>query len=152
MALEAVGAASSIAALLEVTCKVLGYLKDVRDAGEERESYYNEASTLCGLLSTLQLRARVERNAKGNTDPWFAEVRKLQHGPLEQYRTALESFAQKVTPGFGSRHELAQRLKWAFIKKDVRELLAKVERLMNLVSIALQMDHLYVFCLRSLVA
>jgi hypothetical protein len=65
--------------LLKLTCKILGHLKDVRDSGEECESCYNEASTLCGLLSTLQLRARVERHLRIAMEIQYSNHRSDQH-------------------------------------------------------------------------
>lgn len=141
--MEAVlGVASSIIALVDLTIEVLGYIKSVKEAEKDRDSYCQEAPALCGLLTTL--RVHVESNGEQKADPWFASVRMLQHGLMEQYRISLETFAEKVAPGTGRRQKVLRRLTWTFIKDDVKDILAKMDRLKILVSIALQMDHLYV--------
>lgn len=138
--LEAVGAASSIAALVELTFKIIVYMKDVHDAGEDIEDYNREAPNLVGLLTNL--RARIEQRVDGNRDPWFESIHKLQHGPMEQYRTALELFAREIAPAAGFGKQVVQRMKWPLIKDNVKDILAKTERLKGLIIIALQMDHL----------
>jgi hypothetical protein len=142
MALEAVGAASAIAALAELTIKVMGHIKDVRDADKQIEDYNREASSLVTLLTSL--RARIMQNGAKTGDPWFDSVRMLQHGPMQQYQTALEAFALKVAPRPGRRGKIFHRMLWVFNKRDVQDLVAKMERLKTLISVALQMDHLLV--------
>lgn len=137
---EAVGAASSIAALVELTFKVIVYMKRVDDAGEDIEDYYREAPNLVGLLTSL--RAHIEQRGDRNRDPWFESIRNLQQGPMEQYRTALEILERKVAPATDFGKKVAQRMKWPFIKDDVKDILVKIERLKGLIVIALQMDHL----------
>ena len=64
---------------------------------------------------------------------------------MQQYQIAVEAFKAKITPGTGLREELTQRMTWKFIKDDVKDILAKTERLKSLIVIALQKDHLQVF-------
>jgi hypothetical protein len=136
--MDGLSAAASIIAVVQLTGTVLSYLKAVHDAGKDCESYFQEAPGLCGLLTTLQIHILGGRNS----EPWFNAVRTLEHGPLDQYKAALKQFVSKVSPGEGRRERLAQRLTWAFVKDDIKDLLGKTERLKSLVQIALQMDHL----------
>jgi len=105
--MDGLSAAASIVAVVQLTATMLSYLKAVHDAGKECESYFQEAPGLCGLLTTLQIHILEGRNA----EPWFDAIRTLEHGPLDQYKAALEKFAANMSPGEGRRKRLAQRLR-----------------------------------------
>lgn len=137
---ETLGVVSGIIAVADLTYTVLGYLKSVHDAGKEIQDYNREAPNFAELLTSLAV--HVAQSGGQNGDPWFESVRALQHGPMQQYRTAVETFKEKVTPGTGRRERFAQHLIWKFVKDDVKHILEKMERLKSLIVIALQKDHL----------
>ena len=130
---------ASVIAVLQLTGTVLSYLNDVKKAPKECQQCTIEASNLQNLL--INLRYRLEQGQIG--DPWFAAVRALniENGPLDQYKQALEQLQSKVDVGNGVR-KVKRQLVWKFSKAEVAEILARMERLKSLLSIALEMDHL----------
>lgn len=130
---------TSVIAVLRLTGEVIGYLNDVKDAPNECQQCAIEASNLQNLL--INLRYRLEQGHTG--DPWFTAVRSLnvENGHLDQYKQALEQLQSRVDAGNGAQ-KIKRRLVWKFSKAEVAGILARMERLKTLVSIALEMDHL----------
>ena len=130
---------TSVIAVLQRTGEVIGYLNDVKDAPNECQQCAIEASNLQNLL--INLRYRLEQGRTG--DPWFTAVRSLnvENGHLDQYKQALEQLQSRVDVGNGAQ-KIKRRLVWKFSKAEVAGILARMERLKILVSIALEMDHL----------
>jgi hypothetical protein len=129
---------ASIIAVCQLTNEVVQYLNDAKEAPKECQRCIIEASNLLDLL--ISLRFHAEQAKIG--DCWFEQLRKLnvKDGPLDQYKQALESLINKVEIKDGIQ-KVKGRLLWKFNKKQVAEILARVERLKSLVSIALEMDH-----------
>ena len=130
---------ASVIAVLQLTGEVIGYLNDVRDAPNECQQCAIEASSLQNLL--INLRYRLEQGHTG--DPWFTAVRSLnvENGHLDRYKQALEQLQSRVDVGNGVQ-KIKRRLVWKFSKAEIAGILARMERLKTLVSIALEMDHL----------
>ena len=130
---------ASVIAVLQLTGEVIKYLSDVADAPKECQECTIEASNLHNLL--INLRYRLEQGQTG--DPWFTAIRTLnvENGPLDQYKQALEQLRSKVDTNNGAQ-KMKTRLVWRFSKAEVTGILAKMDRLKTLVSIALEMDHL----------
>lgn len=137
---ETLGVVSGIIAVADLTYKVLGYLKSIHNAGKETQDYNREAPNFAELLTSLAV--HIAQSGGQDGDPWFESVQTLQRGPMQQYQTAVERFKEKVTPGTGFREKMTKRITWKFVKEDVKEILAKMERLKSLIVIALQKDHL----------
>ncbi len=139
---SAVGLAASILQIINTTAQIIQYLKDVREAPEERAQIQREADSLLGLLKSL--RDRVEH--ANQKDPWYVQICSLegQGGPLDQYQSAMIALAKKLKPESGVK-KLEKRLLWTFDKKQIKATLVLIERLKSLISLALQGDHLYGF-------
>jgi hypothetical protein len=131
--------AASIIAVLQLTGEVIKYLNDVKDAPKECQQCATEASNLLNLL--INLLYHLNQGKTG--DPWYTAVRALnvENGPLDQYKQALEQLRSRVEIQDGVQ-KVKRRLLWKFIKAEVAGILARMERLKTLVSIALEMDHL----------
>jgi hypothetical protein len=136
---------ASIIAVLQLTGVVIGYLNDFRDAPKECQQCTIEASNIQNLL--INLRYRLEQGQARN--PWFTAVRTLnvENGPLDQYKQALEQLRSKVEIQDGVQ-KVRRRLLWKFSKAEVAGILERMERLKTLVSITLEMDHLWVLSYR----
>jgi hypothetical protein len=130
---------ASLIAVLETTAEVISYLNDVRSAPKECAEFAIEASSLYSLLVALKYRLEEGRS----NEAWFASVRSLgvKNGPLDQYKEALEHLAGKVSDVSKIRM-IGRALTWKFGREEVNNILAKIERLKGLISIALEMDHL----------
>ena len=132
---------ASIIAVLQLTGEVIKYLKDIKDALKECRYCATKASDLHSILINLLYHLNQDQTG----DAWFTAVRNLniENGPLDQYKQALEQLQSRVEIQHGIQ-KVKQRLLWKFSKEEVASILARMERLKSLVSIALEMDHLYV--------
>lgn len=139
---EILGVVASVIAITQLSNDIVRYLQNVHDAGQDAMDYSREVPSFAALLNSLN--AHITQKGIQDGDEWFDSVRALQRGPMQQYQAALEAFKAKVAPRAGFREKVAQHLRWQFIKDDVKDILAKMERLKNFVGIALQMDHLQV--------
>jgi len=130
---------ASVIAILQLTSKVIEYLHDVKDAPKDWKQCAIEASNLNSLL--IQLKFRLEERSD---EAWYAAVQTLsvEHGPLDQYKHALEQLQSK-TRGSGIK-KVGNALTWTFRKEEVASVLSRIERLKSLVQVALEMDHLSV--------
>ena len=131
--------AANIITVVQIAGSVITYLSDVKNAPKECGKCLIEVSNSNTLL--LKLRDRLSESSP--TEPWYTEVQALadKDGPLDQYRLALQHLRAKVEPTNKMR-KLANILTWNFIKEEVASILARMERLKALLSIALEMDHL----------
>jgi len=131
----------SITALLKLTKDVVLYVKEAKDASDERKNFVRETSGLSGMLNTLIDFV----NEEDPGDPWLLAVLELvaKDGPFDQFALALQELKTKVAPVSGMR-KLGQMLVWKHIKEDVQALLSQIERLKTLVGVALEVDHMFV--------
>jgi hypothetical protein len=136
----AVGLAASIIQLINITMTAIKYLNDVKDAPKDRSRLALEATSLLVLLTDLRYRVEEVRA----TDPWLTAVASLgvEKGPLEQFRDAIETLTRKLKPKTGKK-KLGMALLWSLDKKEIDDILSKIERLKPLIGLALQSDHLY---------
>lgn len=131
----------SITALLKLTKDVVLYIKEAKDASDERKTFVRETSSLSGMLNTL-----VEFiNDCDPSNEWFRAISELaaQGGPLDQFSHTLQALKFKVKPTSGLR-KVGQILAWKQVKENVHDLLSQVERLKSLTGMALDMDHMSV--------
>jgi hypothetical protein len=137
--MDGLSVAASIIAVVQIAGSVITYLSDVQDAPKECGQCLIEVSNSNTLL--LKLRDRLAEPS--SAEAWYSEVQGLtdKDSPLEQYKLALQHLRAKVEPTNKMR-KLANRLTWSFIKVEVASIVARMERLKTLVSIALEMDHL----------
>lgn len=134
--MDPLSATASLIAILQLSAKVLAYLNDVKDGSKGHAKCAIEASNIHNLLTNLRFRLEEGRAHQ----PWFNAVQALavKHGPLDQFKQALEILQAKMTDG----GRLKNALVWKFKKEEVDAILAQIERLKTLTEIALQMDHL----------
>ena len=139
--MDGLSVAASVVAVLQLTGEVIDYLKDVKNAPRDCQQCCSEASNLHGLLINLLYYLNQRRTG----DTWYTTFRALnvQNGPLDQYRQALVLLQSKVESRHGIQKVKSQLL-WKFNKEEATSILARMERLKSLVSIALEMDHMQV--------
>lgn len=130
-----------ITTLLALAKEVVHFIKEVKDASDERNKFVRETLGLRGMLNTL-----IEFvNEEPPGGPWFNAVSELlvQSGPVDQFSLALQQLKIKITPASRLR-KFGEALMWKQIKEDVRSLLSQLERLKTLIGIALELDHMLV--------
>jgi hypothetical protein len=139
--MDAVGFAASLVSLVQLTSDIVSYLKDVKDAHEDRATIYDELIALRTLLAPLEKRVRRSQAE----DPWLSSVCALgaPNGLLEQLRNDLLHLLHKLRPVEGAK-KVQKMITWKFTKDDVNNTLNRIERIKTCVELALQNDHLYV--------
>lgn len=137
---SALGLAAAILQLIDAATNAVKYLNDVRDAPKERAKLAREVAGLVPLLTDLKYQAEETKSI----DPWFDGLQSLggDHGPLTEFKEALEKLAAKLKPVTGIE-KIARALCWTLDKNEVNGFLARIERLKTLVNHVLQKDHLY---------
>ncbi|SJL14240.1 uncharacterized protein ARMOST_17696 [Armillaria ostoyae] len=153
---EALGIASSIVALVEVSWTIFKYLKDVKEASKEHRILSMKLSGLVHWLNEVKLFTdMVQPN-----DPWLVTMQRLSV-PVEQLTALLKDLKKefKLAPSgmtekvikpstnkvksrlLGMVKEVKHRLLWKFKKESVENALKKIERIKSLMIIAVQHDH-----------
>jgi len=135
--MDGLSGAASIIAVVQIAGSVITYLNDVKNAPKECRKCVVEISN----SNTLLLKLDLWLSESNSEDPRYVEALATKDGPLDQYKQALQHLLTKVEPK-NKVQKLANVLTWNFIKEEVAGVLARMERLKSLVSIALEMDHL----------
>jgi len=136
---DVVGTTASIIAVLELSATAIRYINDICEAREDRQKILEEVSSAHGLLHTLNdLAAR----ADGGNE-WFTTLKSLNgpQGPLKEYERTLEEIQAKFRPA-NPVGRMTRRLVWPFTKKEINDVLFRVERQKSLFAIALHNDHM----------
>jgi hypothetical protein len=134
----AIGLVASLAQLIEVTTKVLGFLNDVKNAPRARGELSLETANILTLL--IRLRLRVE-DTKSPNQIWFSSLKALTQPPggvLMHLEDAFNELSEKLKPS----SFITARLKWHFDKKDVDSIQERIRRAQDMISLALQDDTL----------
>ncbi len=141
----AVGLAASVAQIITATTQVVGYINDIRDAPNIRARLAIEIASLTTVFTSL--RYRVEELT--SSDPWLLGVRSLgvENGPLGQFKEAMELLAEKLKPQ-SSFKKFGSKLLWTLDKKEIFDILSRIDCIKSLVGLALQRDNLWVFVVR----
>lgn len=127
-----------IAAILQIASTVIHYLTDTQHASEDRRKLINEIGCVSGFLFVLkELTERAQC-----TDSWYTSIRHLgvPNGPLEQFKEILKSLERKLQEAGGVK--VGRTLAWPLQKREIGDLLQKIERNKALFVLALQNDHL----------
>jgi hypothetical protein len=130
-----------ITTLLALAKEVVHFIKEAKDASDERNKFVRETLSLRGMLNTL-----IEFiNEESPDGPWYNAVSDLlvRNGPIDQFSLALQQLKIKLTPASRLRR-VGEALMWKQVKEDVRSLLSQLERLKTLVGMALELDHMLV--------
>ncbi|KAL9636847.1 MAG: hypothetical protein Q9204_002101 [Flavoplaca sp. TL-2023a] len=135
---EVVALVAAVVQLVDVTKKTISYIESVQDASQDRLKVGREASGLLPLLYDLKAEVSANKN-----EEWSRCVRSLamEHGPIDQLRTALERLAEKLKPRTGLKGTL-RAFVWTLDKAHTQEILGKIERVKTRVILALQGDTL----------
>jgi len=132
-----IGLIASLAQLIDVASKTLRFLNNIKNAPKDRAQVAQEASLLLALLTSLRYRLE-EADAQ---DCWVQGVLTLgmANGPLDQFKDALESLATRLHSS-GTGKSVGKVLAWHFERKEIDELLGKMERLKSYIHLALEGD------------
>lgn len=136
-----VGFLAAVVQLIDVTSKVIYYFNRLKDAPKVQAKLVRECTHL--LLLFTDLRCLVD-NISTSTDPWFTSLQALggKEGPLMEFKCAMEDIADKLVPATSVVNISRVVLRWTLDKKEIDNILSRIERLKTLISLALQKDHL----------
>lgn len=138
---DPLSATASIIAILQLSAKILQYLRAVSGASNDRNKLILEISSLRGILQTLQ-----DTLKDASMTTWAPTLHSLadSDGPLALVEAALKEIARKV--GKHSRtssgiKSLASSVSWPFKEREVEKLLGVIERQKSLLLLAFDNDH-----------
>lgn len=132
--------AASIVAVIQLASTIISSINDIKDAAKEQLQIATEISNVNSLLTPLKSRIAAEKLGSS----WFATVQKLadKDGPLEQFDDTLKLIKAKVANVDRGFRKAVGMLAWGISKKEVAEMIARIERLKVLVILALANDTL----------
>jgi hypothetical protein len=110
---------------------VYDYLKDVKDAGDDRANLLGETVAMQTLLKQLESHA--------DEPDWKATMEALRapRGPFDQLELELKRMESKLRPT-GKLKKAGKALMWHWTKDDVKKQCERIERIKGLLQIALQ--------------
>jgi hypothetical protein len=111
-------ATASIIAILQLSEKVIKYVRDVSGATDERKRLREQVRACSNILLTL--RDGVEDSDEGQV---WAKTVGLLASPLERLQKALELAAIKLQ----TKSSTKEKLKWPFKEKEVQKLIDAIE-------------------------
>jgi hypothetical protein len=137
---DPLSATASIIAVLQLSAKVLQYLRGVTGAPKERSRLILEISSLRGVLETLQ-----DTLNDATTKAWASTRTSLvdPQGPLTLLETSLKEIVRKVGKHSRSPSKidtLANSLRWPFKEREIEKLLSVIERQKSLLLLAFDND------------
>jgi phage gp46-like protein len=121
--------AASIIAILQLSEKVIQYVRDVSGATEERRRLREQVRACSNIL--LLLRDGVEDSDEGQA---WAETVDMLASPLERLRRALELAAIRLH----AKSSTKEKLKWPFKEKEVQKLIEAIESEKGLLTLAFE--------------
>ena len=130
--------AASIAALLQLTQVAVAGLANIKDAANERSAIRDEVIYLTGLLFNLSGQVTSDKLWSG-----VVTVLSSPRGPLELLKEALEQLVRRLSPA-GGLTKIGNSLAWPFQKKEIDEILRKIERQKSLIMLAMENTQLWV--------
>ncbi|KAF3913701.1 hypothetical protein AA313_de0203191 [Arthrobotrys entomopaga] len=160
--MEAVGAASSILAIVEIGGKIgllcAKYIKEVREAQEDAGRILKETQTFNTLLHEVENLLNGPFAAKLNASQALKDALSESRNVLLSLQGDLErglreaddngpkkpSLLKKISKGFKSGS-----LKWPFKKKDVEKILGNLRAVNSTITLALQIDNFSMVALRD---
>ncbi|KAL8638995.1 MAG: hypothetical protein Q9228_003911, partial [Teloschistes exilis] len=137
--MDPLSVSASIVALLQLTSTVISCLGDIKNGPEELKRIRLEVSSVLSILYMLQDQA--DQAKQGDVFASTLGSLNVPNGPFQQLRATLERLASKLTPGKGWR-KIGSAFQWPLEKEEIREILATIERLKTLFSLARQNDHI----------
>src|SRR3954464_205777 len=121
--------AASIIAVVQLSEKVIKYIRDVSGATEERRRLREQVRACSNILLTL--RDGVEDSDEGHA---WTETVELLAAPLARLHKALELAAAKLQGASGTR----EKFKWPFKEKEVQKLIEAIESEKSLLVLSLE--------------
>lgn len=138
--MDAVGAASSVAAIVELSAKIAKlcaqYANDVKHASNNINRILRETDHLKNVSEGTQELFTSPQGSSLKTSPKLLSALNDGHSQLQSLQDRLRpSTTQKAMSKFGVR-----ALKWPFQSKDIDKIIQQLAQCRQLISSALQVD------------
>ncbi|KAM3425894.1 hypothetical protein NHJ13734_009832 [Beauveria thailandica] len=138
--MDGISGAAAVLSLVELAGKTASYVKQVKDAPQEKQQLLQLLIQSRGLLRTLgDLIEFIE------DESWASTIRNLASldGPFAQYQAILKQIASRLDiRDDGSRvQRIMNRLKWPFSHKEVEEMMTVLEKLKSIFLLATANSH-----------
>jgi hypothetical protein len=93
---DPLGTIASIIVVIDLSTKVVGYLRDVKGGAEQRLHLRDEIRNCINLLERLRDRAEDAEYR----DTWASSIQSLgsSDGPIDQFRRTLEQLTEMLVP------------------------------------------------------
>ncbi|KAL8916710.1 MAG: hypothetical protein Q9208_008357 [Pyrenodesmia sp. 3 TL-2023] len=147
--LEALGAASAIGSLLDLTAEIFKITKDIIHAKEEKQRFKNRLKNLQEQLQSLR---EFQQDAQGYPEELYfislfqksqanQPVPGDQRGALLEIATSMKKMEHKLRERSSWRRRLVP-LKWTLDKAEVQELLSEIQEWHSQIQKVMQQDQL----------
>ncbi|KAF8876242.1 hypothetical protein BD779DRAFT_169869 [Infundibulicybe gibba] len=124
-----------IASAIDLTTKIIAYVQDVKDAGEDRPKLQSEVTVLKAVLRIAN-------------DDDISNSLDLQD-PFNECYQALQSIVKKLDDEVGKAGErpsklaeIKKNIRWPFRQGEIKKMLDKIERLKSMIIVILQVSQM----------
>lgn len=131
-----------VASILQISSMVVSLVKGAKGAPNDGQRLLGEINATTALCQTLRDYAEIDADSCMET---LTALHQNGISPLDQFRKSLEYLQRKLASASKTDNKLqawAQNFKWPFMKSELLELIASIERQKSLLSIALTSDNL----------
>ncbi|KAJ6631370.1 hypothetical protein B0H10DRAFT_490370 [Mycena sp. CBHHK59/15] len=131
-ALGTLGTVVNLIQLVDTMLKAREYIQDFRHAPQEQRKLLSEMGDLRPLLAELQNRI--------SSNPPSSIIQQMKT-PLENFRSTMERFTEKLRPADGPFSKLSKQLSWSmWSKSEAKEYFVKFEQFKSLLNSWLLVD------------
>jgi hypothetical protein len=131
---DPVSLAASIVAFIDVASKIVVYINSIKDAQQHTVQLAQDISNNASLMFRLRWRL-IDPNT---ADAWKNQVSNMLNEFLVQMKDQLADLAAQLHVDATGLSKLSHSLLWPLRKREVKDMLARIDRLNSLVSLALE--------------
>lgn len=138
--MDGISGAASVLALVELAGKTIAYVKQVKDAPQDKQHLLKLLIQSKGILYTLNDLIEFVEN-----EEWASTIRSLSDpaGALAQYQKILERIISRlnINNKANNLQHSFNRLKWPFVQREIKKMTSELEKLKSTFIIATANDH-----------
>lgn len=131
---------ASLIAIVDLSLKIMEYLKEVRDGGKERSDLHKEALNVYDIFCSLKF--DFDSHNINEDTPWSRAIKPLFKvgGPISQLQTVLGEITAKII--FPQNNAVIKKLKWPFQRAEAQILVGRLQSFKQTISVALSRANL----------
>jgi len=124
--------------LIDHTKTVIEYINDVQNASDDRKNLYND------LVAMQTVLVQLESHADDLDWKETMEALSTPGGAFDQLKLELKRMETKLEPPTGKLSKSGKALAWHFNKDNVKKHFDRIDRIKNLLQLAVQNNHRFV--------